>query len=66
MLIFQFFDFTDWYVVVHVLVKALNNPADYDAAKLAIAIHQMCQIIAKPNTVAKAAITMPAPLFFGI
>jgi hypothetical protein len=26
----------------------------------------MCQIMAKPNTVAKAAMTMPAPLFFGI
>jgi len=39
---------------------------DTGPMKLAIAIHQICQIMAKPNTVAKAAMTMPAPLFFGI
>ena len=31
MLFFQFFDFCNRYVVIHVLVKALNNPGRYDA-----------------------------------
>src|SRR4029077_9654440 len=30
------------------------------------AIHQMCQIIAKPMTTAKKALTKPVALFFGI
>ena len=66
MLIFQFFDYCNRHVVIHVLVKLLIIQVTRIPTKLAIAIHQICQIIAKPNTVAKAAITMPAPLFFGI
>ncbi|MMZ70666.1 hypothetical protein D1872_337650 [compost metagenome] len=34
--------------------------------KPAMAIHQMCQIMAKPNTTLKAAMMTPAPEFFGM
>lgn len=66
MLVFQFFDFRDRHVVIHIFIKAFTIQLMIMPAKPTIASHQICQIMAKPNTVAKAAITIPAPLFFGI
>ncbi|MNV99237.1 hypothetical protein D3C71_1945720 [compost metagenome] len=34
--------------------------------RLAIASHQMCQIIAKPNTVSRAPMTTPVAVLFGM